>query len=76
MLVVDLIEKKQQGQELAPEEIRFLIHNFSNGHIPDYQVSAWLMSVFFQGMNTHSTDTAAAVMIAQRQLMTQRTIGW
>jgi pyrimidine-nucleoside phosphorylase len=63
VLVVDLIEKKQRGEELTPEEIRFLIHNFSNGHIPDYQVSAWLMSVFFQGMNTHETSELIRAMV-------------
>lgn len=63
MLVVDLIEKKQRGEELDAEEIRFLIHNFSNGHIPDYQVSAWLMSVFFQGMNSHETRELIRAMV-------------
>lgn len=63
MLVVELIEKKQRGERLTPEEIRFLIQNFSNGHIPDYQVSAWLMAVFFQGMTTIETRELIQAMV-------------
>jgi len=63
VLVVELIEKKQRGERLTPEEIRFLIQNFSNGHIPDYQVSAWLMAVFFQGMTTIETRELIHAMV-------------
>jgi len=61
--VIDVIEKKQRGEELAVEEIRFLIQNFSNGHIPDYQASAWLMAVFFQGMTTRETRDLIQAMV-------------
>ena len=63
MQVIDVIEKKQRGEELAVEEIRFLIQNFSNGHIPDYQASAWLMAVFFQGMTTRETRDLIQAMV-------------
>lgn len=48
--MVDLIEKKRDGQELSSEEIRFIINGYTEGTVPDYQVSAWTMAVFFQGM--------------------------
>lgn len=51
MRMVDLIEKKRDGQALSREEINFLIKGYTEGKIPDYQVSAWAMAVFFQGMS-------------------------
>lgn len=50
MRMVDLIEKKRDGKELMKEEIQFLINGFTNGEIPDYQMSAFSMAVFFKGM--------------------------
>ncbi|EKN71104.1 pyrimidine-nucleoside phosphorylase [Schinkia azotoformans] len=50
MRMVDLIEKKRDGFELTKEEIQFLINGFTNGEIPDYQMSAFSMAVFFKGM--------------------------
>ncbi|MED4203671.1 pyrimidine-nucleoside phosphorylase [Neobacillus mesonae] len=50
MRMVDLIEKKRDGFELSKDEIQFLINGFTNGDIPDYQMSAFSMAVFFQGM--------------------------
>lgn len=48
--MVDLIEKKRDGKELTREEIRFMIEGYTNETIPDYQMSAFAMAVFFQGM--------------------------
>lgn len=50
MRMVDLIVKKQEGKELTKEEICFIIEGFTNGTIPDYQMSAFAMAVFFQDM--------------------------
>jgi len=50
MNTYDLIRKKRDGLELSQEEINFLINGFVNGLIPDYQMSAFLMSVYFSGM--------------------------
>ncbi|MGF6952378.1 pyrimidine-nucleoside phosphorylase [Neobacillus sp. B4I6] len=51
MRMVDIIEKKRNGLELTNGEIQFLINGFTNGSIPDYQMSAFSMALFFQGMS-------------------------
>src|SRR5271166_5697291 len=50
MRTVDLIHRKRDGEELSPEEIAFLVDGYTNGVIPDYQISAFLMAVVFSGM--------------------------
>lgn len=50
MRMVDLIEKKRDGQALSKEEIAFIITGFTDGSIPDYQMSALSMAIYFQGM--------------------------
>lgn len=50
MRTVDLITKKRNGQELTKEEISFLIDGYTNGIIPDYQMSALLMAIYFNDM--------------------------
>lgn len=62
-MVIELIEKKQREEELTTQEIRELISGFSNGKIPDYQVSAWLMAVYFQGMSTRETRDLTQAMV-------------
>lgn len=50
MRVVDLIIKKKQGYELTKDEIHYLINGFVNGEIPDYQMSALLMAICYEGL--------------------------
>lgn len=68
MRMYDLIEKKKSGIALNEEEISYMIHAFVTGEIPDYQMSAMLMAIYFQGMSdeeltkmteamTHSGET-------------------
>jgi pyrimidine-nucleoside phosphorylase len=52
MRAVDIIRKKRDGRELSGDEIGYLIREYSAGRIPDYQLSAFLMAVFFQSMTT------------------------
>ncbi|WP_226666956.1 pyrimidine-nucleoside phosphorylase [Metabacillus litoralis] len=50
MRMVDLIEKKRDGLELTKEEIHFIVEGYTKGDIPDYQMSALTMAIYFQGM--------------------------
>lgn len=55
MRMYDLIMKKRNGGTLTEEEITFMVNGFTNGEIPDYQMSAMMMAIFFQGMNADET---------------------
>lgn len=55
MRMYDLIEKKKQGLALTQEEITFIVNGFTKGEIPDYQMSAFLMAVYFQDMTMQET---------------------
>lgn len=63
MRIVDLIEKKKQGQILSKEEINFLITSLMNGTAQDYQISAWLMAVYFNGLTEEETAYLTEAMI-------------
>jgi pyrimidine-nucleoside phosphorylase len=63
MRTVDLIRRKRDGEELAPEEIEFLIDGYTNGGIPDYQMSAFLMAVFFSGMSDREVSRLTECML-------------
>ncbi|SUM34303.1 pyrimidine-nucleoside phosphorylase [Staphylococcus gallinarum] len=60
MRMVDLIEKKRDGQALTEEEINFFIEGYTKGDIPDYQASSLAMAVYFQDMN--EAERAALTM--------------
>lgn len=55
MRMYDLIAKKKRGEELTTEEIRYMIEGFTDGSIPDYQMSAMTMAICFQGMSKRET---------------------
>ena len=63
MRIVDLIEKKKQGETLSKEEIYFLINSLMDGSAQDYQLSAWLMAVYFKGLNEEETAYLTEAMI-------------
>ena len=63
MRTVDLIHRKRDGEELAPEEIEFLIGGYTSGEIPDYQMSAFLMAVFFSGMSDREVSRLTECML-------------
>ena len=63
MRAADIIMKKRDGGELTEAEIQFLISGYVQGDIPDYQVSAWLMAVFFQGMTPSETGVLTRLMM-------------
>lgn len=58
----EIIKKKKLGQANTPEEIRWLIQSFTNGSLPEYQMSAWAMAVYFKGMRPQETAVLTAAM--------------
>ncbi len=63
MRTVDLIQRKRDGEELAPEEIDFLVDGYTGGEIPDYQMSAFLMAVYFSGMSDREVSRLTECML-------------
>lgn len=55
MRMIDIIRKKREGEALTKEEINFFVEGYVAGEIPDYQVSALLMAIYFQHMNAEET---------------------
>lgn len=69
MRAVDLIIKKRDKQTLSKEEIKFLIDNYTTGAIPDYQMSAWAMSVTLNGMTHQETTDLTMAMAHSGELL-------
>jgi len=63
MRMIDIIHKKKIGEALTTEEINFIIEGYTKGEIPDYQVSAFLMAVYFKGMNKKETADLTMAMV-------------
>ncbi|PTX50877.1 pyrimidine-nucleoside phosphorylase [Melghirimyces profundicolus] len=63
MQTVEIIRKKRDGNDLSTEEIRHLIQGYVKGRIPDYQLSAWAMAVYFTGMSTRETADLTLEMV-------------
>src|SRR5271167_3601577 len=62
MNFLSLIENKREGKILAPEQIQKFIREFTAGKIPDYQMAALLMAIFFRGLNTAETTALTLAM--------------
>jgi pyrimidine-nucleoside phosphorylase len=69
MRAVDIIMKKRSGQPLNDDEIRFIIEGYVKGEIPDYQISALLMTIFFRGMIPQETAKLTEVMLDSGERM-------
>lgn len=63
MRMVDIIEKKRDGQELTTAEINFFIEGYTKGEIPDYQASALAMAIYFQDMNDRERADLTSAMV-------------
>lgn len=63
MRMVDLIAKKRDGHALTTEEINFIVEGYTNGDIPDYQVSSLAMAIFFQDMNDQERADLTMAMV-------------
>jgi pyrimidine-nucleoside phosphorylase len=61
--MVDLIEKKREGKELTTEEIKYIIDGYTDGSIPDYQVSALTMAIFFTDMSERERADLTMAMV-------------
>lgn len=61
--MVDLIEKKREGKELSTEEIKFIVEGYTDGSIPDYQVSALTMAIFFKDMSDRERADLTMAMV-------------
>lgn len=62
MTMYDLITKKKHGEELSADEINYLVKGFTDGSIPDYQMSAFAMAVIFRGMTDRETTSLTLAM--------------
>lgn len=69
MNVQDIIFKKRDGFELSDAEIEYIVRGISDGSIPDYQISAWAMAVYFRGMNERETSKLAMAMAYSGDVM-------
>src|SRR5436305_13411343 len=75
MQAVDLIRKKRDGNPLTTEEIDWFITDYMHDHIPDYQVSAWLMAIYWRGMDARETgDLTLAMARSGQELHVRDTI--
>ena len=68
MRMYDLIRKKRDGERLAKEEIDWMIRSYTNGEIPDYQMSALMMAIYFRGMNEQETLNLTLAMDSGERL--------
>ena len=63
MRTVDIIERKRDGHALSEEELRFIIEGYVKGEIPDYQISALCMAIYFRGMTPEETAILTDLMM-------------
>ncbi len=70
MRTQDLIEKKRDCKELTPDEIAFLIRGYTRDEIPDYQMAAWLMAAFLNGMSEAETRGLVEEMLHSGVVLT------
>ncbi|MFU0825812.1 pyrimidine-nucleoside phosphorylase [Clostridium sp.] len=74
MRMYDIIMKKRNGGELTTEEINFFIEGYTKGTIPDYQVSALMMAIYFQKMNKRETADLTKAMVNSGETVDLSTI--
>lgn len=69
MRMVDLIHKKRSGEVLTEQEITFIVHGYTKGDIPDYQMSAMLMAIFFNGMISEEISALTMAMAGSGEMI-------
>ena len=75
MRMFDIISKKKYNESLSKEEIDYVINEYTNGTIPDYQMSALLMAIYFNGMNYEETTNLTLAMAHSGDMMDLSEIG-
>ncbi len=68
----ELIERKRDGEVLSASEIAALVRGYVDGDVPDYQMAAWCMAVFFEGLNADETHALTDAMIASGETLDLR----
>lgn len=68
-LAAEIIKRKRSGFELTREEIAFMVHGFTDGLVPDYQMAAFLMATYFKGMTDTETWTLTDVMMRTGRML-------
>ncbi|MCF6459713.1 pyrimidine-nucleoside phosphorylase [Clostridium sp. Cult3] len=63
MRIYDIIKKKRDGSELSTDEINYFVENYTNGNIPDYQISALFMAIYLNKMNKRETLDLTRAMV-------------
>ncbi|MDQ2887438.1 MAG: thymidine phosphorylase [Chloroflexota bacterium] len=75
MQAVELIRKKRDGEALSTAEIDWLVEHYTGGLVPDYQISAWLMAVYWRGMDAREIgDLTLAMARSGEELHVRETI--
>ncbi|NEW06152.1 pyrimidine-nucleoside phosphorylase [Paenibacillus sp. SYP-B3998] len=69
MRMVDLIHKKRSGEALNEQEIQYIVSGYTQGDIPDYQMSALLMAIFFNGMTSEETSILTLAMAGSGEMI-------
>ena len=69
MKIIEIIEKKKTGKHLSEEEIKFFINGIMNGSIEDYQTSALLMAIYFNGMSIDETTYLTKYMVESGEIL-------
>ncbi len=67
--MIDIIRKKRDGHPLNQDEIKYMISGYVSGNIPDYQMSAWLMAVYFKGLDDAETSWLTDAMMRSGELI-------
>ncbi|MFQ5747666.1 MAG: thymidine phosphorylase [Gemmatimonadota bacterium] len=75
MLISELIERTRDGGELHPDELRALLDAYRDGTMPDYQMAAWLMAVFFRGLTAAELSALTRAIIDSGERLDFRTGG-
>jgi pyrimidine-nucleoside phosphorylase len=69
MRVYDIICRKKEGKALTLPEMEFLINGYVQNRVPDYQIAAWAMAVYFQGMTAEEIVNLTRTMVASGEMI-------